>query len=858
MLGSLNLKIKFNREGVNNAISYLNRFSINVPARLKYDNSPIQAFSFSALNQSISTFKIENGNANLKVWDVTTPLQPQFQQYSLVGSEIQFGAFSDQLHQYVIFDPATVESPLVFETVPNQNLQGQSTPDMVIISAPEFIEEAKRLANFRQTEDNLSILVTTPEIVYNEFSGGRQDVAAIRNFMLYLKSNNDQLKYLLLFGKGSYDYKDRIEGNTNFVPTYESRSSLNPLTTYSSDDFYGFLEAGEGEWSENFSGDHTLDIGIGRIPSTTLAQAKTAVDKIIRYQTAPESIGDWRRRLLFVADDGDNNLHQRDADKLATLVDTTYAGFNVRKLYLDAYKQNSNPNGETSPQAERALLDATDQGVLIMNFTGHGAETGWMQERILTTESIEDWPNNFRLPLVVTATCEFGRNDDPTIFSGAERMIFKENGGSIALVTTARPVFSSSNYSLNLALYQTILEQPEGRFQRLGDIIKFTKNNALNGPNNRNFILLGDPSMHLAYPQNQISITKINEQPPLGSSDTLRALAKVKIEGQIEQNGQLVNDFNGELNFVLFDKRSERQTLGTESEKFQYLERDSQLFNGKSTVTNGRFEVEFVVPKNIDYRFGSGKMSMYASNDESQEDAFGAKIDFLLGGSALSVLADNQPPNIRPFINDTTSVKSSVLVKPNANLILKLFDESGINISENGIGQNLSATLNDSVTFNLNGFYLGQKDNFRKGEVIFPMRELPLGFNSLEIKAWDNHNNLAKATLEFEVSDNSSTLITEINNHPNPLVDGTTFSISHNSAREPLELTIEILNIQGEKVISLFSEIPEGTNTESLAWNGMDSFGVKLGKGIYIYNVILKSKNSGKTHTKRKKLIISY
>jgi hypothetical protein len=859
-IGSTNeirIQLTFNRQGNSNAAAYLNSFLIDVPSQLRYGGNPLIFRSVNSLDQSISNYTIGNANGNLRIWDITNPIESKIQSGALNGTDFNFGAFSDQLRQYITFDAANAPVPTVFELIVNQDLHSAIVPDMVIISAPEFLAEANRLATHRQTKDNLEVLVVTPSQIYNEFSGGQQDVSAIRDYMAYLKSRSDQLKYLLLFGKGSYDYKDRIDGNTNFVPTYEARSSLNPLTSYSSDDYFGFLEETEGEWEESRNGDHDLDIGIGRIPATNIDQAKIAVDKIINYQTSINGIGDWRRRLVFVADDGDNNLHQRDADRLATLVDTTYAGFNVRKIYLDAYEQVSSPNGESSPKAENALLDAVDQGVLILNFTGHGAETGWMQERILTIESISNWKNPNRLPLVVTATCEFGRNDDPLIVSGAEELMFKSNGGAISLITTARPVFSSSNYTLNLALYGSILEKPNGEFQRLGDIIKFTKNNALNGANNRNFILLGDPSMRLNYPENEIKITKINGIAPNAQVDTLRALQKVRIEGRIEAAGQEDTNFNGKLNFSLFDKRNNRQTIGTESNPFSYLERDSQLFNGTATVTNGQFVVDFVVPKNINYQFGSGKMSMYAFKSGQLSDAFGAKIDFTLGGTTQNPENDNQPPLVKAFINDTSVVKK-IIVKKDALLLLQLFDENGINISESGIGQNLSATLNDSITFNLNSFYEAKIDDFQSGKVRFPLRDLPLGINYLEIRAWDNFNNLSKTNIEFEVTTENSILISEINSYPNPFVNNTTFSITHNSAGEALDLRIEIVNSKGESVTSLFSEIEFGSNTETVSWNGTDKNGSKLGKGIYIYNVILRSVNSGKTHVKRQKLIISY
>lgn len=852
----LSLNLTFNRQGINNAVAYLNSFLIDVPSQLRYNSEPLIFRSINSLDQSVSNYTIANASSNLILWDITNPIYPKVQSTELSTTNLKFGAFSDRLHSYIVFNPTNLPVPTIFENISNQDLRGASVPDLVIITAAEFLPQANRLAEFRRIADQLEVLVTSPQEIYNEFSSGRPDISAIRDYMYHLKEKSDRLKYLLLFGKGSYDYKDRIDGNTNFVPTYEARSSLNPLTSYSSDDFFGFLENTEGEWTENRNGDHTLEIGIGRIPATNTHQAKTAVDKIINYQNSISGIGDWRRRIVFVADDGDNNLHQRDADRLATLVDTTYAGFNVRKIYLDAFEQVSSPNGEASPKAENALLDAVDQGVLIMNFTGHGAETGWMQERILTIESIANWKNPNRLPLVVTATCEFGRNDDPLIVSGAEELMFRENAGAIGLVTTARPVFSSSNYTLNLALYGSILERPNGEFQRLGDIIKFTKNNALNGANNRNFILLGDPSMRLNYPNKEITITKINGIVPNAQSDTLRAMQRVRIEGEIERAGQIETSFNGNLNFSLFDKRNNRQTIGTESSPFSYLERDSQLFNGTASVIDGHFTIELVVPKNINYQFGSGKMSMYAFETDKIADAFGAKIDFTLGGTAKNPATDLNPPEVKAYINDTSAVKK-IIVKRDASLLLQLFDENGINISESGIGQNLSATLNDSITYNLNNFYRARLDDFQKGQVNFPMRNLPLGINRLEIRAWDNFNNLSKTEIQFEVTSENSTLISEINSYPNPFVDHTTFSIVHNGAGEALELTIDIVNAKGGKVITLQSEIEIGSNTETITWNGTDKYGSKLSKGIYIYNVILRSTNSGKTHVKRQKLIIS-
>lgn len=854
---NLDLTATFDNNGANNAVAYLNRFLISIPTNLSYTSTSYTFSNKSSLDQSITVYNIQNTNAQTQVWDITDVLSPLVQQTNTNTGSIEFGTFSDTLHEFAIFSPEDVPVVSAFTSQANQNLSGQSIPDLLIVTDQLLFSQAQRLADFRSSHDNLEVSVVTLDDLYAEFSAGRQDISAIRNYARFLRENNDRFRYLLLFGKGSYDYKDRIENNANLVPTYEARNSLHPLLSFSSDDYFGFLDTNEGTWTESSSGDHLLDIGVGRIPATTLEQATTAVDKIINYQTSPQALGDWRSRVVFVADDGDGNIHQEDADQLATLIDTTYSDYNVSKLYLDSFDQQRRPNGEFSPEAENALLEAVDEGALIINFTGHGAETGWMQERVLTLELMDEWNNSSKLPLLVTATCEFGRNDDPNIFSGAEKLIFKEDGGALAMVTTARPVFSSTNYDLNVAFYGSILDTSEGQYPRLGDIIAYTKNNSLRGSLNRNFILLGDPSMRIAYPENQIRINTINNHVlNADEPDTLRALQHVSITGTIESSDQIISNFNGVLEFSLLDKDNVLQTKGTESEVFEFTERNSKLFSGSASVTNGEFQLSFVVPKNINYQFGAGKMTLYATDIIQKTDALGASIDFVLGGTSEEVTSDVISPSIRPFLNDTSEVRT-YFVKPDADLILLLEDESGINISTSGIGQDITATLNDSITYSLNDFYTTELDNFQKGIVDFPMRNLPIGKNKLDIKAWDTHNNVTNTSLEFIVTDQNSASISEIKAYPNPFSSNMTFAVTHNSAGRPLELVVEIFNQRGEKVTALYSVKQTATNTEVITWDGTDNTGSSLPPGVYIYNTLLRSEDSQIVRSARKKLIIS-
>ncbi|OEK00021.1 hypothetical protein BFP97_00160 [Roseivirga sp. 4D4] len=850
---NLTLQMVYDQSGANNAVAYLDNYLLNIPTELSYNGSPILFRNIQSLDQAITTYELTNASSNLEVWRITEPTETALQNTSFSNDIMSFGAFSNELEEFIIFDPNNLPSPEVFEEVENQNLHGALSADFIIITHSSLLDQAERLATFRRSHDQLNVLVTTVNKIYNEFSSGRQDVTAIRDFIKWQYDLGD-LKYVLFLGKGSYDYLDRLENNTNLVPTYESRNSIHPLLTYSSDDYFGFLDNTEGEWVESSAGDHELNIGIGRIPATSNAQAKRAIDKIILYQTDQRAFGDWRSKLVFIADDGDNNRHQKDADALTQLIDSTFIDFSIEKIYLDAFEQIRLPNGETSPSAEQAIIDAVNEGALIVNFTGHGSETGWMQEQVLTFDLMEKWRNTFSLPFVVTATCEFGRNDDPNTFSGAENLLFKNTGGAVSMVTTARPVFSSTNFDLNTALYGSVLRQESGQYQRLGDIIKFTKNNSLRGSLNRNFILLGDPSMRLSYPNKTIEIEEINGNTP-NASDTIRALQRVVINGRVLENDDVDTNFNGTLSFSLFDKANDKETLGSDGDSFSYLERDSELFRGTGRVENGSFQVEFIVPKNIDYSFGNGKMVIYAIDNNSQIDALGTSVDFVIGGTAEDFVVDNIPPTIDLFVNDTTQTIQEKY-DPNINLILRLFDESGINISGNGLGQHINLNVNDSINYNLNDSYNADLDDFRFGHLSFEVSNLQPGPNRIEIKVWDTHGNSSILTQDLIIDENTSN-ITVIKNSPNPFREETHFSIQHLMSGENLEVGIEIRNTNGEPVTAIFNEILSAEETITVPWSGTNNYGQKLNPGIYIYAIKIYSKTSGKSGVKRQKLIIS-
>ncbi len=846
------LSLNFDPAGSNNARAFLNKITLELELKAHFDQNQ-ELFRLPPQTQTaVATMHINTTNNDIQVWNVKQALHPEYQDFEQSEHDIKFGYFADLYQEYVIFQTDELPIPNFFEPITNQNLSGSPAEDFLIITHPLFESAAQRLAQFREQQDGLKTMVVTPEKIYNEYSGGRQDVSAIRNFIRH-QYQKGQLKYVLMFGKGSYDYRNIIDKDGNFVPTYESRNSLHPLLTFSSDDYFGFLEDDEGEWEESRSGDHSLDIGIGRIPATSIAQAETMVDKIIHYQTQSETFGSWRSRLVFVADDGDFNIHQRDADQLATAVDDNAPAFETAKIYLDQYRQERLPNGERSKAATKALTDAVNKGALVVNFTGHGSETTWMQEQVLTFNTIEDWQNPNRLPFVITATCEFGRNDDAQIFSGAEKLIFQENGGAIGMLTTARPVFASSNFALNQALYNIILKN-EGGYPRLGDIIKFTKNNALRGSLNRNFILLGDPSMRLAYPKHKVEFTTINEQTP-SSSDTLKAMQPISLTGKIVSDQQTVFGFNGSILVQLIDKAQTKITLGSDNPPFEYQERDQVLFKGRTEVKNGLFELQFTIPKNIDYSFGRGKLMAYAFDTLHQEDALGSSNSFTLGGTFEQPITDVNPPQIQVFLNDTLQPIQG-LYPGQVLSIIQLSDDSGINISQAVPGQNITLTLNDSITEVVTHLWEPQSSDGTRGQLIFPWSQLPQGTHTLTAKAWDIFGNPQTETVHFAVSQ-EATIIYAIKNYPNPFINETTFEIIHNLVGSDLEVLIEVIDAQSKSIVSLVKNFVNADSNLRMTWNRNNGEEQPVGAGIYLYQIHLTSKTNGIREVKRGKMIIS-
>lgn len=832
---------------------WLDWIQVNVKRSLTLSGSQMAFRSIESISVPSANFRLSGVSSAIRVWDITNPVNPRDQQIQFSGNQLDFSVNTGVLKQFIAFDPsANLPTPQAVGILGNQNYHGLDEVDMVVLYHPDFVQAASTLARHRRDYSGLQVAMVRIDSLYNEFSSGRQDPTAIRDFMKMLYEKNNRLKYLLLFGDASFDYKNIYSLGGNFVPTFQ-RDGLNPLNSHPSDDYFGLLSNASS--SNPLAG--MMQIAVGRLTVNTPDQAEAVVRKIIHYDTQEATLGDWRNRMVFVADDEDGNTHIRDADAVSLQVASRLPTLNIDRIYLDAYRQQSTPGGNFYPEVNEAISRAMFKGILALTYFGHGGPKALAQERILTISDILSWRNLDNMPLLITATCTFGAYDDPVFVSAGEEAFLNPNGGAIALYSTTRAVFANYNKDLSQEALIQLVDRSDGQYPSIGEALRRAKNALASNSglvsNSRKFTLIGDPALSLKIPVNQVVTTSINSNPVVsGTLDTIRALQRVTIEGEIQNSqGQLISGFNGFLTPSLFDKPLNIVTLGQDagSFPFPFSVQRSVLFRGRATIQGGKFRFSFVVPKDIDYRFGNGKASFYAYDSGTQVDAAGQYSDIIVGGTDNSVISDNQGPDVRVFLNSEDFIFGGY-TNDSPVLIVRLEDESGINVVGNSIGHDLEAVVDENTqnTLVLNDFYESDLDDYTRGIVRYPLFKLSDGLHKVQVKAWDVANNSGMGYTEFVVASSEKIAIERVLNYPNPFTDFTCFQFDHSAAGANLDVIIHIYTVSGRLVKTIQTTmLSDGALRldDCIAWDGTDDFGEKLARGVYVYMVKLQSLQPG-------------
>mgnify|MGYP005811286021 CR=1 FL=1 len=729
--------------------------------------------------------------------------------------------------------------------------------ELLILTHRSLQSQAQRLANHK-SQIGIQASVVLLEDLYQSFGYGTKDLSAIRNFIAFQFHTFHKLRNVLILGKGTYDYKGKLGGRPNLFPIYTSRNSLNPLTTYSSDDFFGFLEWGQGMWLEDQAGDELLQIGVGRLPAANIREATEMVDKIISYETVLGNPGPWKRRLAFLTDDGDNNIHLRDAESHSLYLTENHPEFEIRKLYLDRFEQIRNGNAQTSPEARIALTDAIEDGVLVLNYIGHGNETTLTSERIFSTLDLIDWPTNPYLPLFVTATCEFGRHDSPFSRSGAEELMYAEKKGAIALLTTGRPVFSSVNFALNTAFIESVFEKENGTYRDLGTIFKITKNNSLNGTLNRNFSLLGDPSLRLDLPDFSATIDRIVESGSETPTDALSPLKEFRIEGIVSDplTGATMMQANGEFQIKVMDKAQTFRTLGDESTPADFEEEGAVLFQGKGEVKDGKFLSVIFLPEKSSATIETVNIRLFATVPNLKAEAMGIS-QIPINYENNQPNQDNQGPTISMLFGPDRVEAPAQFDFKNLPAFISLSDPSGIKVSSTDPARNIQLSVNGGPATILNHLYFAKNGSYQEGEIETLLPGLRDGANTITLEAWDNVGNRSLVQAELEIRGSQFLSILECVSYPNPATNYSKFKIKHNRPGETLRIELEIYSILGSKIYSDGRRyINADFELEAPEWNFFHSSSKYPVKGTYIYRLLLISEKDGTTDSKSGKITI--
>ncbi len=878
--------LTYNNNGNPASLAYLDYVSVEATRALKFEGN-----QFFFKNNSVATssgvveYQMTNAALVSEVWDITNKYDVVNLVNTSQAAAFNFKAQAGSSKTYLAVTPSDYYVPLRDNNVAvsNQNIKGTifknaqgefEDVDYIIVAANNYVSQAERLAQINRTQYGLNVKVLTLNEIYNEFSSGNQDIAAIRNMVRYVyhnaSSEQNRLKYLCLFGDASYDYKDRIPGNTNIVPSWFSYNSFSLTSSYISDDFYGNMDENEGTMANS----DKLDVAVGRILADSPQRAIEMVDKIDAYYK-PTSYGSWRNNFVVISDDIDANGEQQlqnTTDAIGNAVSAEKPFMNVIKIHSDAYQQEASSSGERYPKVNKAIKDAIEVGALVVNYFGHGGEDGLAREFIFDKIDAQEIRNFCKYTCFVTVTCEFTKFDNPQRPTAGELTYWNKEGGAVSLITTTREIFLSVGVSINIVLEKYLFAFGSDNYTSIAEALRLTKNDPLVSNQKEVVFFIGDPAMKLAIPKPNIKLTKINDVPIGQNNDVLKALSRVKLSGEVvNAAGNVISNYNGILSATVFDKEIQRSTLGnngfTQAGQLIILNFKTlgeKIFIGQASVNNGLFEFEFVVPRDIGVPVGNGKVSFYSKSDTPLQDQAGASFDIQIGGINENAEADNIGPVINLFMNDENFVTGGI-TNESPTLLAKIQDSNGINTSS-GIGHDIVAILDGDETnpFILNDYYQANVDDFQNGKVSYALRDLEPGLHTLTLKAWDVYNNSSTAEIQFVVHDKDEELvINNVLNYPNPFINYTEFWFNHNSS-EPLDVSIQIFTVSGKLVRTLNGQTSmdgccnQGASSLSrnMAWDGRDDFGDRIGKGVYIYKLKVRSKQLNKQVEKIEKLVI--
>lgn len=828
---------------------YLDYIRINYPRSLALRGS--STLFRGDVSGGNARFEIVGCNSNTRVWDVSSPSEMRELEAVIDGDICSVVAPASYNSKLVAVDvKGAFPSVKVMGNVQNQNLHSLGQTDMVIIvpSKGDFKAAAERLADAHRTMDGLTVAVVTAQQVYNEFSSGTPDVTAYRRLMkmLYDRAGSpaEAPKYLLLFGDSWYDNRlltSPGRKQESLLLCYESQNSVDAIQSYVLEDYMGYLDDNEGA-AHLYD---KVDLGVGRIPAQSVAEANAVVDKTIAYMKNGDA-GEWQNTILLLADDGDKdmpNQHMKDADSIAVIFERDYRSYIVDRVYWDNYPIEVSATGKRYPVVTQEIYNRLAKGALMVNYSGHGS-TNLLSHEMVWKAADMSALNSPRLPFWVTASCDIGPFDlgDNSV---AESAIMNASGGAVGLFTTTRTVMQSYNSVINKEFTKLLMRPTNtGEVMAVGDASRMAKCNVITVGSDRSvnklqYVLLGDPALRLKYPRYRFVVDKLNGVDVKNNTVQVYAGSLLNVEGRVvTPAGELASDFTGVLYSTLFDSAAEvntRDNAGIGS--YSYTAYEKTLFSGSDSVRDGRFSIEMPIPLDISYSNDFGKLNLFAVDSSLVRSAQGHFCDFTVGGTAAGFENDSVGPEIKLYLN-SPAFKDGDEVNAAPCLYVELYDENGINTIGTGVGHDITAIIDNSprYTYNLNSAFEAVVGDYKRGTIMMPLGALEPGEHTLLLRAWDLYNNSSVAEITFYVDPSIAPDFSELKINPAPVVSGApaTFRLTHNRPQSELEVTIEIFNYQGQVLWRNSERIVSDGFTYTCHWDGAGQGGQPLPVGVYL------------------------
>lgn len=820
-------------------LARLDYITVNYQRHIALDGGKLD---FTATSTSV---RLAGATTSTRVWDVTDLRHPMAMNLTAADGGVAWTNEYTGRRTYTAWnDGASMPSPTYVGTVANQDLHALPQADMVIFTLPQLRTEAERLADMHRNESpSLTVHVVEQEQVFNEFGSGQPDPNAFRRMlkMLHDRDGAPVLKYALLMGRGSYDNRAITPDGQSLgrlrMPIWESEESLNNDNSYTTDDIIALLDDDSGI---NMPADK-LTIAVGRIPATSVAEARIAVDKIREYMTL-RPVHEWKNRVLLLADDGNDGIHMNQSETVCRNMLANPDGDRLiyDKVYIDAFERT----GGQYPLARSEFHRALDEGVMLWCYIGHGSPTALTADGILTYSDINSMYLR-RYPILYAATCDFVRWDRSTA-SGAELLHFFDGGGTIATVSATRPVLISENGTLSAALATEFTRtDDDGRFRTIGELYRTAKNAIASNANKLRYVLMGDPALRIATPDNRIIIESINGASPDAETQlTLQANETVTVKGYItaSDGSRRITDFSGIMSLTLYDADYSTTSLGwgSDGRRVTFDQKGKMLYTGTARVDGGEFTLRFAMPSQIagNFRPATINMAAYSTADGDTREASGTNRDIYVYGFDGSTSDDN-PPVIGTMTLNHESFSSGDNTNESPMLLATISDDRGINLSSAGVGQQINVTVDETGYHgDVARFFTPDHDSDDRcsGSIAYPLENLAPGHHTITLRVWDTAGNMAHRSLECNVIPGLAPQIFDIYTDTNPASTEARFYISHNRPDARMTVKVTVYNLLGQPVWSSSATGRSDMFTSSpLTWDLTDGAGRRVQRGIYVY-----------------------